>query len=126
DQLYFDFVDGTYRGGFFGYWAWAGGQDGIIDDLSIEGQAVDACFTASPDLRLAGTPVTLDASCSGGFAGKLTSFDWDFGDGASASGQQLQHTYASSGDFQVKLTVKDDAGNTGTVQKTVSVSAPLV
>jgi PKD repeat protein len=41
-------------------------------------------------------------------------FQWDFGDGATSSEQNPQHTYERVGDYTAVLTVTDARGNTGT------------
>jgi len=51
------------------------------------------------------------------------SFSWDFGDGASASGQTATHIYAAEGSFPVTVTA---TGAEGTVTNTVNVSARSV
>jgi PKD repeat protein len=38
-------------------------------------------------------------------------FSWDFGDGATATGQNASHTYATTGTYNVTLTVTNDAGS---------------
>ena len=44
---------------------------------------------------------------SRGSIGKVTSWTWDFGDGATASGPSVKHTYARGGVYKVRLTVSD-------------------
>lgn len=44
----------------------------------------------------------------------LVLFDWDFGDGASASGVDVAHVYNSLGRYTVRLTVTDDKNLSGT------------
>jgi serine protease len=51
----------------------------------------------------------------------IASQAWWFGDGASATGASVSHTYGAKGSFTVTLTVKDAAGLSSTAQKTVSV-----
>jgi PKD repeat protein len=46
---------------------------------------------------------------------------WDFGDGTSASGAVVNHTYQSAGVYQVSLTVINSAGCSNTIQKQVTV-----
>jgi PKD repeat protein len=56
--------------------------------------------------------------------GTVAESDWDFGDDGTAGTNNATHTYASAADFQVALTVTDNGGETGTVTKSVSVTAP--
>jgi large repetitive protein len=51
-------------------------------------------------------------------------YAWDFGDGSTGTGRTAEHTYADAGTFQVKLTVTDDQGKTGSVTQSVNVTAP--
>lgn len=39
-----------------------------------------------------------------------TSWDWDFGDNNTGTGSTVAHTFASDGDYIVKLTAKNEAG----------------
>jgi PKD repeat protein len=56
-----------------------------------------------------GVSVTFSARDSTAAEGsRLVGFDWQFGDGAGSSGIDVTHTYESSGDYEVTLTVTDD------------------
>jgi len=56
--------------------------------------------------------------------GQLTSFDWDYGDGdRPESGKIVNHTFTEKGTYKVKVTVKDNDGNTS--EKIVTVIAGL-
>ena len=66
-----------------------------------------ASFSFSPTSPAVLDPVTFDASGSsldGAACGSACSYSWDFGDGSSGSGFVLQHTFSSSGVFNVTLT----------------------
>ncbi len=54
----------------------------------------------------------LDGSGSSDTDGFIEWYDWDFGDGATASGQTVSHQDASPGTYTVSLTVTDDDGAT--------------
>ena len=61
--------------------------------------------------------------------GAITGFEWDLGDGSTASGVQAQHRFAAPGTYRVRLAVTDDAGvgNSRVVAtRTVEVTPPPV
>ena len=66
--------------------------------------------------------VTFDGSASRGI---ITSYDWDFGDTSTGSGQVVTHTYTSAGTRTVSLEV-DDGTSTDTVTCEVEVLAARV
>ena len=51
------------------------------------------------------------------------SVTWDFGDGGTAQGTVVRHTYATAGTFQVRTTATDAAGNATTVSTRIEVVA---
>ncbi len=71
-----------------------------------------------------GAQAALDARGSADADGVLASYAWDFGDGATGSGAQVTHLYASAGAFVVTLTVTDDEGAIDTDSTLVTVQAP--
>jgi len=54
--------------------------------------------------------------------GSITAREWDFDDGTTDTGEMPTHTYDSTGDYNVSLTVTDDEGATDTSTQTVSVT----
>ena len=82
--------------------------------------APTAAFTFSCSALTCAT----DASASTGGAGALTSYSWNWGDGSAVgTGLTAGHTYAASGDVQVSLTVRNDAGQAATVSQLLSPRA---
>jgi PKD repeat protein len=83
-------------------------------------QSPTAAFTSSvQDLK-----VSLDASTSDDPDGTIASYSWDFGDGATGSGKTDSHTYAQSGTYNVRLTVTDNDGASGSITHDVRVVEP--
>lgn len=70
-----------------------------------------------------GEVVTFDAAGSFDNDGVIVSFTWDFGDGTTDEGEQVQHAFARAGVFDVLLTVVDDEGAEDTATVVVTVEA---
>jgi hypothetical protein len=49
---------------------------------------------------------------------------WDFGDGGTATGAGVAHTFAAAGVYTVRVTATDDAGNQTTTTRTIQISPP--
>jgi hypothetical protein len=79
-----------------------------------------ASFTATPNKLV----VNVDATASSDPDGTIVSYDWNFGDGATASGVTAGHTYATWGTWWITLTVTDDDAMTGSMSSQVTVSNP--
>ena len=82
-----------------------------------------AAFTMSPTDPSAGQSVQFNGSSSTAPAGAtITSYVWDFGDGAPAgSGAITSHTYAVAATYTVQLRVTDSTGRTATSTQTLTV-----
>ncbi len=72
-----------------------------------------------------GTPIQFDASASSDPDGIIISWDWDFGDGNSASGELVSHAYASEGEYIVSVTVTDSDALSDTASTTATVVPPM-
>ena len=70
--------------------------------------------------------VAADARASSDTDGTISRFEWDFGDGESATGAQVTHEYTASGEFTVLLTVTDNDGASASTARTVTANAPPV
>ncbi len=51
-------------------------------------------------------------------------YAWNFGDGTTATGPSVVHTFTKGGTFTVTLTVTDRGGNTNTLSQTIQVLGP--
>jgi hypothetical protein len=72
-----------------------------------------------------GKSIALDASASfnAGNPGNTLSYSWNFGDGTSASGVTVEHTYKTAGNYTLTLTVTSPGGGSRVISKTISVTA---
>jgi len=103
----------------FGYTAVGSSFKMTTAALTARYTAPTAAFTATPGTDK-NSPVSFDGSAS---TGSITSYAWDFGDTSSGSGVTASHTYATSGDKTVRLTVSGPAGS-NFVEHTVHVKEP--
>ncbi|NQZ11372.1 MAG: PKD domain-containing protein [Algicola sp.] len=55
--------------------------------------------------------------------GTVSTWVWDFGDGATSSEQNPAYQYAVAGDYQITLTVTDNSGGQHSATQTVTVTA---
>jgi plastocyanin len=81
-----------------------------------------AAFVYSPLSPTVGEKVYFNASESADSDGVIVSYEWDFGDGSSGSGQKASHSFAKEGSYKVTLVVTDDDGAKGVASQTVTVS----
>ncbi|MEM9921029.1 MAG: PKD domain-containing protein, partial [Bacteroidota bacterium] len=79
----------------------------IIEVLEVPNKPPTADFTASTTSGEAPLPVRFDASASSDEDGDELSFQWDFGDGNTATGEKVDHLYQSAGSYTVTLLVSD-------------------
>ena len=85
-----------------------------------ENQPPNVSFSVSPQEPRAGTSVSFTASASDP-NGSIENYDWEFGDGSSASGSSVTHTYDERGSFSAQLTVTDSDGASSSATRTIEV-----
>ena len=121
-QLVMDIVDGTYRDGLLGAWAWGNGTRMRIDEIaaSFMPTPVKACGTATPLSGEVPLVVDFDASCSTSTT-EIVRYAWDFGDGTSAVAEVARKSYLFGDTYTAVLTVEDSAGNTS--EETFTINA---
>ncbi len=140
----------TQAQAYTGYWRVGGDSDwggdsaflnGTIDEVAIWNstalsvEQINTIYRSSPasvvnaspiaviaDPECVGLSCTFDGSASTDADGTIASYVWDFGDGGAGSTEATSHEFATDGSYLVSLTVTDDAGATGTVNRLVTVS----
>ncbi|MGH3385206.1 MAG: ThuA domain-containing protein [Nocardioidaceae bacterium] len=98
------------------------GDDGLFNlnylkfrgkGMSANGRPEITAVTADPTEGEQPVDVTFSASASDPEGENLT-YEWDFGDGSTATGQQPTHTYTLSGVYRPTVTVTDASGASAT------------
>lgn len=85
-----------------------GSSDGYLYAIGAKSTApLTADFTATP--TTGETPLTVQFTDQS--VGNISSWLWDFGDGSTSSAQNPTHTYTSSGNFTVSLTITGLGGS---------------
>ena len=74
------------------------------------------------DHQCSGLTCQLSAARSTDPDGAVTAYSWDLGDSTSSDQVSLEHTFAASGAYEVRLTVTDDSGMVGETTVALSVS----
>jgi PKD repeat protein len=98
--------------------AWACGDGGGVGPNTPPVAAFTAPTSCTPNVPCQFTDASTDAD------GTISTRSWDFGDASAAvPDQNPLHSFAAAGTFQVKLTVTDNNGATGTVTNAVTVGA---
>ncbi len=107
-------------------------NDGLTNTTSVEivvSQVLAAPF-ALFDVSLGSGVIpfttTFDGSASMDIDGNIVSYEWNFGDGTTATGAMVTHTFTDVGEYDVTLTVTDNDGLTSTSIQSVSALTPLI
>jgi chitodextrinase len=74
-----------------------------------------------PGAATAGTPVSFSAVATDRLSSP--SVGWEFGDGATATGASVSHTYGAAGAYTVKVIATDGAGNRTETVRPIQVAA---
>ncbi|MGM9426992.1 PKD domain-containing protein [Hydrogenophaga sp. MI9] len=102
---------------------------GSLLALALTGCLPVPIFEVTPSTARAGTELTFDASGSvvatvpeGNVA---VGWSWSFGDGETAKGETVTHTYEKAGTYTIKLTVTDSAGREASIEEPLVVKEAL-
>jgi len=101
-----------------------GAEDGTTKEgrifITMLQEQLEAIFSASPESGTSPLDVNFDASDS---VGSIVSYRWDFGDGTTATGATVAHTFQQPGRYNVELVVQDTFGGAKRITKEIRVLA---
>ena len=84
-----------------------------------------ASFVFSPGEPAPGATVIFNGADSSATPPRtIVKYEWNFGDGKTATGKVASNVFAAAGSYNVTLTVTDDAGNKDTASQAVTVAVP--
>lgn len=109
------YFDGVFRTSYTGnvindifggdpmvYWGWTAGTGSASADQAF-------CNTINPGFNMPGNTtcegIPIDFEDASVTSTTVSNYSWDFGDGNTATGNPVTHTYANSGNFDVELTI---------------------
>lgn len=95
---------------------------GLAVPHSANAQTVPSVIAGGPYTGAAGFPISFGAQATPTAGASVVSYVWSFGDGVTASGQSVQHTYTSAGAYTVVVTVVDSSGATASATAPATVS----
>lgn len=123
----FERTSGAFEGEFLNFSTAAtnlGASDttGLVT-VFVEPNFNPTCNIQAPTVALTAVSASFDGSGSSDPDGDaITSFEWDFGDGNSAMGAQVSHTFAVAGNYTTQLTVTDARGARSVCTQAVQVN----
>ena len=80
-------------------------------------------FSATAISGEAPLAVTFDASGSSDLDGSIMSYNWNFGDGGTGTGELFDYIFTEPGTYTVTLTVTDDQESSDVITTTITVTA---
>ncbi|MEM3126707.1 MAG: PKD domain-containing protein [Candidatus Woesearchaeota archaeon] len=100
-------------------------ENGLTDEDEITATVtkLDIFADAGADRKeLIDTMIIFSGKNSYSTKGEIISYTWDFGDGTSAEGTDVSHSYSKEGTYVVTLVIKDSQGNTAIDTATIEVT----
>lgn len=101
-----DIINNIFGGNPNVYWGFTAATGGA-NNLHQFCNALDPGFIVASPAQCVGTPTDFE-STSTVATGFVTDYQWAFGDGGTASGTQVSHTYAAAGIYTVTLTITSE------------------
>jgi hypothetical protein len=94
-----------------------------VEDCAQRAEAASPVI-AGPSQLAPGQSGSFDGGGSVPGESEIAAYRWDFGDGATASGESVSHAFSGTGTFPVTLTVEDEWGLRYSTTSQVTVAQP--
>ena len=98
----------------------------LLIGCALTREDLTVAFQFSPSICFIGQAIEFDASASFGGGDDITEYAWRFGDGASAQGRVVVHTFASPREYIVELTITSSGGRTATASRRLQIQRALL
>jgi hypothetical protein len=85
-----------------------------------------AQVTATPASGTVPLVTSLSSAGSADPDGSIVSYEWSFGDGSTATGPVVSHSYGNAGTYTAQLKVTDNSGLTAVRSVTITANAPVL
>jgi PKD repeat protein len=92
---------------------------------SAVGDAPQADFGTDPPAPQPSQAITFQDASTSPSGRSLAAWRWDFGDGSQSNQREPQHVFTAAGTYAIQLTVTDDAGKVGNVERDLHVAAAV-
>ena len=112
------------NGGNTGNGGGSNGGNGGSTGKKINNPPVADLSAGEPHFGFINEEIEFNATYSYDIDDHISEYIWDFGDGTTANGKIINHSYSNPGDYKVILIVKDSKGATDTDESIVIVVKP--
>ncbi len=107
-------------------WAYANGTNSIVQAAGYDAAAPQLRGVSIPASGTVGVPVSFSVSPLDVWS-PVASTNWSFGDGQSATGASVSHSYSSPGSYTVVVSSADALGNAASTAASITIApAPRV
>ncbi|MCB9204729.1 MAG: PKD domain-containing protein [Flavobacteriales bacterium] len=117
-----DIINNIFGGNPNVYWGFTSATGGA-NNLHQFCNALDPGFIVTSPAQCVGLPTDFQSNSTVA-TGFVTDYQWDFGDGSTASGTSVSHTYAAAGVYTVTLTITSEGCTESTSTQVTINPAP--
>ena len=106
--------------------SWMLSQPSILGQAAGDGKPIAAINSIGPAQVGQAMHFAADAAYDPTQSNALLHYHWNFGDGVSATGQTVSHTYTQAGTYTLSLTATSSSGGTRAISKLLAIGQPLI